>query len=407
MIYIVPTYTFIPDMEEDVWQQMYSEISTLLAADTVKSLDLKASTARALSRTYTGVLGAPPGATACAADRDWPNVTLPGFDEIATTLLDASESRAAVFAPLLWGEASAVEWETYATGVAVPPLEDVVSDGIRSNDGRSDSLSSLQPANVSLQVPAWQVAPAVLAEGGIMWDYYSYPPYRAPIERILKWNQEEETTEGGSRPLVAATELMPCNDTLLALRLAAVDPIQLSGHGSDNVDRFILSLGPEAKGVCSAVFYPVYDTHPSISAGPDAARAVISGVVAEVFSWSDVFMDIYHGQVHDVALVVVESKANLPYGSSPSVATFLVRNDGASFVGHGRHVEEKYEEMGTTRNFSFPNDEMVYSFQIYPTEELRNSIGGWTNTRIFLAIIAACFFFLSMLVFFMYDYFVT
>ena len=440
-------------MEEDVLRQNFVEISTMLVAGTSQSLDRKASSTKALSKTHTGILGVQrergpanhsPLVMECAIS-SWPNVTLPGYDEIGSTMLDVSHSRAAVFAPLLWGEGAALEWEAYAVDNALLSVRDVVSNGIRSSDfllqenGSShsdmerhdlqgdtgpmdqalfgDSSSSMS----TLRVPAWQVAPAELMTEGIMWDYYSHPQYKAPIDRILRWNNEGSIDRGrrsmvtheemaaGEGPLVAATELIPCGETLLPLQLNAVpntDPIHLSGHGHEGnthgCHRSLLT-GTTSEGVCSALFHPVYDAQTS---GSDNSQANISGVTVEIFSWTDIFMDIYHGHVNDVAQVVIESKLKLPDGNHRSkLASYLVHSGGASFIGMGRLVGQGHEDMLETYEFSFPNDNVIYSFEIYPTQEMCDRVGT-SKKPTFLAIIASCFFLLSVLVFFVYDYFV-
>ncbi|KAL9179241.1 hypothetical protein ACHAXT_008531 [Thalassiosira profunda] len=481
VIVTVLTYTFFRSGETQVLEDNFLEISTMLVAHTAKSMDGKASSARALSKTYTGVLGDPNGATngnhppgvmlssatlACAEEAEnanwktnWPNVTLPGHDEIGSSLLESSQSRATVFAPLLRGK-EAGEWEAYAAAHALPSVKDTVSHGIRSSNifqqvkGHGRGLQG--EVAETLSIPAWQVAPVELLNEGIMWDYYSHPSYRSPIDRILSW--EEEAREGGMddmdgmhaeemghhhdhrrslttheemaarAPPVAATELIPCSKTLLPLHLnpplkaehidleaPSLEGTGYEGHVDHGHDHRWLSTEDAADPFCSAVFYPVYDAIPS---SPGSSN--ISGVVAEMFSWTDVMAGVLYGTVifHEVR-VVIGSTYRLPDdgheghrtleegGERTTLATYLISHEGTTYIGAGRITEERHEAMMQEYEFSFPRDDAVtYTFEFYPTDELCYD-HGVSQKPLYLSIIAACFFFLSVIVFFVYDYFVN
>lgn len=448
VIVTVLTYTFFKEMEHTVNTSTFNQISTNLVADSVKSLNKKASSTKALSKTFTGILGVqsekfpadkpvnePPSVIVspkilqCAEreraegmsanwKRIWPNVTLPGHDAIVSAMLEVSKSRAAVFAPLLWGDHAA--WEEFAAAEALSLVEDIVSNGIRNSEYLVDeeqTLSSDSLSSLNIRVPVWQVAPAELMNEGIMWDLFSHPPYKAPIDRILNWRKEEEEAPDvdqmprslknhekmGGRPPVAATELIRCNETLLPIHrnsITDMDQIQLSGSGDKNLlYGHRRSRSPEtANDVCSALFYPVYDNFTS-----DDGPANITGVVAEIFSWSDIFMQIHHGSSKKVE-VVIESKLE---GSNepPTTASYHVDNNEVRFVGLGRRVDHGDGALVQKYDFSFDQDAVIHTFEIY-------SIGRVcyhdmvSRKPSFLAIIAACFFFLSVIVFFVYDYFV-
>lgn len=134
----------------------------------------------------------------------------------------------------------------------------------------------------------------------------------------------------------------------------------------------------------------------------------MTGVIAEMFSWTDLMADVMYGTVlfHEVR-VVINSKYRLPDGSErTTIATYLVSHDGATFLGQGRITEDRHEAMMEEYSFSFPRDDAItYVLEVYPTDELCYDTGV-SNKPMFLSIIAACFFFLSVFVFFVYDYFV-
>lgn len=468
VIVTVLTYTFFHRMEAEVIQHNFIEISTMLIDDTVKSLEQKASGTKALSNIFTGVLGKQkeegyanhnprvmlsPSTMSCVAENmleddtidwktQWPQVTLPGHDMIGSAMLGASLSRAAVFAPLLWEDQGAVEWEAYAADHALAHVKEDVAGGIRSSDnnnleGENSGFRDLQESTETstLRVPAWQIAPVEMMKEGIMWDYYSHLPYKSSIDRLLNRNKEAEemnhvhgrrslTTHADMQDIpVASTELIPCSGTLLPININPVphkDPIILSGKpdlapsehsGHDYIGSGKPSGTEESSGdgVCSAIFYPVYDASPLESNG----TAKISGVVAEVFSWEDIFKNTNHGygahgdSSHEI-YVVVESKLRLPDGSVRSrVASYIVGSTGATFAGSERLSENAHWEMQQSYEYSFSGDSVTYSFEIYPHNDLMCYSNGISKQPMFLSIIAACFFFLSVIVFFVYDYFVN
>ena len=503
IIVTVLTYTFFRNMESGVLKHNFIEISTSLVADTVKSLEDKAMSARALSTMYAGILGTTaggstmaystnatgdgrssgtpsanhsplvmlsPSAAACAADpilASWPNVTLPGFDAIASAMLGVTGSCAAIFAPLLRDDNASATWEQYATDNALSPVRAVVSDGIRNgvmdgrrvqkelaeenfdvdaalpaattgNSGEDQALhenrdmlfdhSSSASSSSSLRFPAWQIAPVQLMNEGIMRDYYSHPPYKAAIDRLLKWEEErgqhgeEMSDDSQGRSIkphtpVAATALVPCEEMLLPLHLTAVPKktrIKLSGadydtsHGLHRRSRYLehdVREQPltENDGLCSAIFHPVYDALPSSES--DHAPTM-SGVVAEVFSWTNILKNIVNGHGPHKIRVVISSNLKLLDGSGvrSSVASYEVTESGASYIDNARIIDDHHLDMMQSYDFSFEmDDDMTYTFEMYP-EDIR-----WTDLSkrpMFLSIIAACFFFLSVMVFFVYDYFV-
>eukprot|EP00571_Detonula_confervacea_P006312 CAMPEP_0172322758 /NCGR_PEP_ID=MMETSP1058-20130122/46824_1 /TAXON_ID=83371 /ORGANISM="Detonula confervacea, Strain CCMP 353" /LENGTH=195 /DNA_ID=CAMNT_0013038581 /DNA_START=30 /DNA_END=614 /DNA_ORIENTATION=- len=170
-------------MESSVFEHNFIEISTMIIADTVKSLDDKASSTRAFSQIYAGILGVQhaqhvvmgggnnndailnrtnhppsvvlsPAAKECVGDNSgddnhwmngWPNVTLPGYDAIGSSMLDVSNSRATVFCPLVW-DVQEVAWEEYAANNALSLVKDVVSNGIRMSGLNQDD--SNEPASL-------------------------------------------------------------------------------------------------------------------------------------------------------------------------------------------------------------------------------------------------------------------
>ncbi|KAL7547034.1 LOW QUALITY PROTEIN: hypothetical protein ACHAWF_010347 [Thalassiosira exigua] len=461
VIVTVLTHTFFRQMETDVLRGQFAEISATLLSITTKDLERKAGSARALSMMYTSLLGEEladnpdptnyppsvmlsPEASMCAATivdqgghwrTPWPYVTLPGHDRIGSALLDASGSRAGVFAALLNGKEGGVgtettEWEAYATENALPLVKDVVANGIRISNsstadmsgghdqGHRDMAGTVLPM---LRAPAWQVAPAEMMQEGIMWDYFSHLPYRDAIERILQFGAVEEIDEDemttaihedrgeGDAIMAAITELIPCTDTLLPLHLnprRKEDPIEIKradGHLHNHHEHRDLSDG--LGEFCSAIFYPVYNA-PLSSATP----RIISGVVSEVFQWSDILQNIINpnAKFHKLR-VVIESCLALPDGGCrPSAATYEINHlTGAHALGPGRITEPQHEPMVQSYNFSLPNDEsMTYTIDVYPTDELCYEMGV-SKEPIYLSIVAACFFLLSIIVFFVYDYFVN
>lgn len=452
-------------MESGTVEHNFMEIATNLLSRTSASLSRKSASTMALSSTITGILGSQNGVAVdeianhppevmlssstllCAegeADSNntwktqWPNVTLPGFGAIASSMLDISHSQAAVFAPILREDTGeTAEWLEYAFKAALPPVKYTVSNGIRSSPlaseitehdvgGAHDNTRHLDdlfggPSSPTLRIPAWQIAHAEMVEEGIMYDYYSHPPYKLAIDRILNWSNKDNhgqrrtmdvlEEEGGLQ--VAGTELIPCDDMLLSLDLNPtpdLGSIEISGNESyhknhdnahdNNEHEKPASSDNPGGGYCSAIFYPVYD------ASSSNGVAIISGVVVEMFSWKDFFTNMIPGHGGHEVRVVVKSTLKLPDGSHRSQAgTYSVDDYGVVYIGPGT-VDNSHAEMMKSYTFGYPSDGVTYTFEVYPNNDMLCYKNGVSKQPMFLSIIAACFFFLSVFVFFVYDYFV-
>lgn len=279
-----------------------------------------------------------------------------------------------------------------------------------------------------IQVPTWQLAPFKLNEQGLMWDLYKHPPYTEAIDRVL---------QRGS--VSAATKIVPCNDLLIPFALTSPPPpkqhhsvvmeYEDGTKTSDNLNEEDHTLhghhnlpGEDEQlpyGVCSAFFVPVHnDFHQHES--PFTRRlntANVTGVVGSIFSWEDVLKasantvrrSTGRNFVAADVFVVVSSKLpdDTPFDSYESApATYYVTEHGAIFFGMGRNIEPQHADMGLKYDFSLPFCEVVFTYEVYPTDVLCSSY-GISNTPTFLSLIAICFAVLSTLVFFIYDYFVN
>ena len=463
-------------MENDVFEHNYLDMFSILVAGTVKDLNSKVSSTIVFSNMYSGILGTangdsvlrtanhPPSVIAssdtlaCATEDNfnwktvWPNVTMPGYESIGSAMLTVSRSRAAVFAPFLLEKGR--KWEEYATDTALPPVRGVVSNGIRypstsssatatkaaedrhtaedHDHPRQMDVSSWQTAPI--RVPAWQIAPVELVEGGIMWDYYSYGPYQLPIDRILKWKWDEDVvvmhahshdtphlfgnhyTIPGTQKLPGfATELMPCNEMLLSLELNPVpldDPFVYASHGDHEHNHGTSNPSSDNSGgdFCTAIFNPVFATSPN-EGSTTVTSNIIAGVVVEMFSWTDIFQNTIRGIGHDEELhevnVVLESKLKLPDGTySTKSASYCITDYGATLIPPGQMTEnDDFADMIHSYEYPTFDENITYSIDVYPVNYAGHT-AGVTKQPMFLAIIAACCFLLSVLVFFVYDYFV-
>ena len=447
VIVTVLTYTFFRNMERDVLKNQYLELSTILITTTLRCIEDKAASVRTLSKMYSGILGTETGdnvlrtanhppsviaseeTLACAAENrfnwknTWPNVTMPGYDSIGSAMLVVSQSRAAVFAPLLDGNGK--DWEKYAADTALPPVKGVVSGGIRTSTS-AELFRNLQGDSSStpkLQVPAWQIAPEELTEGGIMWDYYSHPPYRGAIDRILEWKKDvdaglvsggytrhgrtlsshQEIADAGGPPGFP-TELMPCSDTLLPLYLNPVpidNPIMLTNSEGEKAQRSLASDGGD-EDMCTAIFYPVYAASPF----EGGSTSDVAGFAAEMFSWTDVLQETLASYGPHEVRVVLESKLDLPDGTyRTKAATYIVEDYSATFLQTGRATESQFEWTMLSYTSQVPDSDISYTIEVYATDHV-GYLQTYVKEPMFLIIIAALFFLLSVIVFFVYDYFV-
>jgi len=397
----------------------------------------------------------------------WPYVTLPGYESYSKSMLTVTEDRAVFFAPVV-PDANVSAWEDYARKEALPSAEGAVAGGIRTPSGdiveydvkevdvsagsnhnhrfiqrirtaeeghlhqdtnagmsvnENTTFTEEDGGSLPVRVPIWQLSSTKLNEDGLMWDVYKHPPYTEALDRILQTHSSS-----------SATKLIPCSDLLIPFHLTIPPSTKMrndvvmeytdgSTTGEDHVDHDAhghhktTENGAQdqsfSEGVCSAIFSPVH----SSSAHGVHNSAHVTGVVASLFSWEDLLSSSAYpvrrstgyGSVTADIFVVVTSKLSegFPNGSYPSgPATYYVTEHGAVFRGMGRHIEQKHADMMLKYDFKLPFCDVVYTFEVYPTDLLCNSYGV-SNTPTFLALIACCFVVLSTLVFFIYDYFVN
>jgi len=404
------TFVFFKTMENELIEAEFAQYSSSMAVSTVQILEKQALSLRGLGNMYTSIFGSeevppynhPPSVilntdgTTSDDGSTWktsfPNVTIPGYNEIAANLIGIAELRSATFSPLLmYSETGA--WEEYARNNALPRAIEVVQKGIRK---ATLGLSTTTP---SFSVPAWQVAPAEVMTDGIMWDLYSHEPYRQSIDHVVtKYNKSGN---------FASTGLLPCDATLIP-----VHKLSSTTAATDNDTKSSMSIGTSrnTKGwslpanmddACTAIFIPVYNVFPTAT----SADADLSGFVTGVFSWTDILAIGGKRFVSDLR-VVIRTEFLLSDGSYQSfVVTYNVNEDAATLLGTDAIVDPEHQDMVETFTFSFPGDTTIYSFDIHSTDELETHYGV-SNKPVQLSVVAACFFILSTLVFFIYDYFV-
>jgi hypothetical protein len=404
------TYIIFRNMEMTALKHEFNDIAALIIGNSMRILDSSGTSLSGLGEVYTGMFNEgesvawnhPPSvmlspSSTCANDESWKsswsNVTLPGYNEIATSILNITAYRTIAFAPLLLDVDNRVnEWEEYANINALSEVRDVVSNGIRGSTKNITASSVL--------FPAWQVSPKEVMREGMMWDLYSHPLYNSPLSHILS------TLDDGVG-VVAATELMTCGDNLLPVGTTKEIPTSQPEDHSGLQHRGLLSEDDN----CISVFAPVKKSFPTNTSSNN-----IVGVVTGVLAWKDILvyhsyghkdLEWHHGQRGGVH-VVIRSTAKQSNGSIvTNHATYLVDDHQALYLGPGEdHIDSKHSAMMQSYIYTFPNDGVSYTVEVHPTDESCATY-GISKQPMVLAVIAASFFFLSTLVFFVYDYFVN
>ena len=291
-----------------------------------------------------------------------------------------------------------------------------------------DTITEEGGGSVPVRVPIWQLSSTKLNDKGLMWDVYKHPPYTEALDRILQANSS-----------LTATKIIPCSDLLIPFELTDTPLPKMrqgvvmkyndgrttgdskadyeahghreSHHATENGEQD-QSL---SEGVCGAFFQPVH----SSSAYGLHTSSHVTGVVANLFSWEDLLTSsaypVHHssGRHHSITtdmFVVITSDLNdkIPFQSYQSaIATYHVTGHGAKFHGMGRNIEQEHADKMMKYEFKLPYCEVVYTFEVYPTNVLYGTYGIANFPPAFLAVIACCFVVLSTLVFFIYDYFVN
>ena len=128
-------------------------------------------------------------------------------------------------------------------------------------------------------------------------------------------------------------------------------------------------------------------------------HVIIDGVI----EWPDSTADtIFSGtfRLHacaDFRIYVVGSL------SDTSIAVFWI--DSATFLQTGRATESQFEWTMLSYTFQVPDNDISYTIEVYATDHV-GYLQTYVKEPMFLIIIAALFFLLSVIVFFVYDYFV-
>ena len=154
------TFTYISNSETHEFHSQYYDSVIKVAEGFQNGIDTKVWAARTFSALYTSRYG---------PVNDWPNVTMPGFQEQAYGQLKLSDGRALSFNPII-NETSREPWEAHAAEnvkiLDAPFLVEraceacrIVADGIFMIGGVDDTGLAPGSRYNTTMVPVWKIDP--------------------------------------------------------------------------------------------------------------------------------------------------------------------------------------------------------------------------------------------------------
>ena len=366
VIVAVLTYQFTRNSELQVFNTQYQD-SVVKVAEAI-SLDLnnKLNSAMSFSAMYTSRYG---------PENEWPNITLPYFQEQAKGLLDTSGGIALSFNPIITNKTRA-EWEVYATEFAtILGAEElverscnscrVVADGIfRKVDGIvvDDSGYSPESRLPYHMVPVWQIYPTKVNWRAVMFNLHSEINRQRALDDMMEYKVPTVT---GFLHLVQHVEMDPS----------------------------------------SILFYPVVDRFHS---SPFFKNVV--GSISIVFTWADILRSVLPGYIK--GLIVVLEKST-PDTQDEHTFTYSISGEDVTLLGEGDLHDPTYDQYKHVVIANVAQDAIdlgivdfliTYKLRIYPSREFEDLY--LTIRPLAMTLVVVVLFIFTSGVFLTYDYLV-
>ncbi len=360
------TYTTSRNSELQVFNTQYEDSVVKVAEAISSDINNKLNSAMSFSAMYTSRYG---------SKNNWPNVTMPYFEEQAKGLLDTSGGIALSFNPIITN-VTRTEWEAHAVESAyIFGAEQLVSrscdtcrivaDGIfRRTNGKivDDPGYSPESRNPYVMVPVWQIYPTKVNWRAVMFNLHSEKYRQDALDDML---QHKVPTLTGLLHLVQHDEMDPS----------------------------------------SILFYPVMDRFNSSRFFKN-----VVGSISIVFTWGDILKSVLPGYIKGL-IVVLEKRA--PNEEDPQVFTYSISGDVVTLLGDGDLHDPRYDQYEHIVNTNVAQgaenlaniDVLVrYRLLIYPSKELQYSY--LTFKPIAMTFIVLALFVFTSAVFLFYDYLV-
>ena len=356
-------YAFM--QEEKEYNTHLKQCSFDLIDNFYQKIASKLSAAQTLSTTFTSH-------THSTGDQ-YPFVSIPDFSEQCSVPRQVSEVSTVTYIPLVT-QTNLVNWNTYASGfhfiATVNQGEDLVEEEDKFilphnrsiEDGIYRVVNGVAVTDQAgdMHFPTWQSTPLSQNASEVMFNHFSNPIREEALLGML-------STAGGS-----------CSNFLL--------------QDSGRTDYAFYST-PR-----STMYYPLFEAIHSFD---------IVGSIALEFEWESLFAGVMEAE--DAPLrVVLES-------SCGGNLTLEVSGESVSYIGEGAQYDtsvsvkeiqaSEYNQFAAhlQQDLSSENRSSVcdFRFQVYPTEEFRQSF--LTNTPMYLKLLVAASFVFTISVFLVYD----
>jgi hypothetical protein len=320
------TYIKLKSNEVSIFTDAFQSIANQISAHISTSMENKKNTAhlaRSMYRTAinTGALTAP-------------NMTLPGYEEIMTTVLPFAKLRSIQFAPMVRTD-QASSWEHYAR-THVADLHGPASLTQRSSAADwlvADGIFQFGPDHIHTVktpttfpdsayphwlFPLWQVAPVADNAGVLMLEVHDQNRNHQLIDGLLQQTQRDPA----------------------AVHSGITEPFQLFQDGTAATN-----LRP------STVMY-------TPSAHPNGD---IFGLLSFVFTWDDVFHNLLDSNTQLVYLVLT---------TKTSTYTFSLDGPKATVLGKGDLHDPAYSQYAIALSDESILGASGYTFTVYPSADM-------------------------------------
>lgn len=317
----------------------------------------------------------------------WPFVTIPHYEVRGTTSNELSGAAILAFSPLV-PLMDREEWEAYATA-----NQGWVAEGIEVHEEWHEYATSQ---------PGWEL------------QNISYPMWRyGPNETII--------TDKGRGPYLPVWQIAPApNDpTIVNYNLLSHPTFERIFHGMEETDLPVLSdvtdlrflyggsieHDPHHVHPHSFLMYPIHESFDEqLDENATKADNPLVGAATAVLPWDSYFINMMPEEAYGIIIVVKDTCGDV----------FTYRVDGATsyYMGPGDLHNPKYDYMAQAtplapfihHNFSDTHEHCEYFLYMYPSQRLHDKY--LTSKPGMYTAVVVMVFFLTTLVFVLYDFFV-
>eukprot|EP00934_Nitzschia_sp_Nitz4_P002708 Nitzschia sp. Nitz4//scaffold42_size132992//119267//129070//NITZ4_003422-RA/size132992-processed-gene-0.49-mRNA-1//-1//CDS//3329551787//2698//frame0 len=343
-----------------------------------------------------------------ATNASWPNVALPDFERQGHYINDLADMLALVLIPIVTKE-NRESYEQFAVENQGWIQEGLELQGIPEEDWDHESMAIVESVlghspNMTIPekifalngteaveetgdgpfAPFWQLCPAVPSVNIVNYNTFTHGTRKTPVRTAI---------DHGKTMIAESWDYSEYENSATVGRRAMLNLwIHHSGH---NVSTYV-------NGPVTDLYIPIYDTYDE--------NATLVALLSSNIYWQVYFEDVLSDNDKGIC-VILENTCGQAY-------SFHIHGSHARYMGQGDLHETKYSHMGVETEFGsfssyeysedilddIPDGQCLYRISVYPSDEFAGQFLTSAPRR--FALILACTFALTCLVFLLYDKFV-